>query len=175
MGTQPWDRQPDETDKAWRAFVTYRDMDNRTLEKVAPIVGTQPAAVEKLSARWGWRSRCDAWDRERDRMERDARAQAQRDAIKSMTERHTAIASSMQRLATVELGRVMNRLGVNQEKPNLAQAPQLSIDQIKTLIDYAIKLERLNRGEPGEINENRQEVTTWAEIVAAAREVAGQS
>lgn len=152
-------------------------MPERTLAKVAQTLGLGLPGVEELSAKWGWRARCDAWDRERDRQERDARAEAQRNAIHSMVERHTAIASSLQRLATVELARTMNRLGVNAQNPNMAQMPNLSIDQIQKLIDYAIKLERLNRGEPGEINEQRNTVEdTWAAIVAAAREArAGRS
>ena len=59
----PWDQQPDETDAAYQAFLSYRDDTER---KVAPstMSPTEQSARKRWSATWVWVYRARAWDRQ---------------------------------------------------------------------------------------------------------------
>lgn len=59
----PWDQQPDETDQAYAAFLSYRDAEER---KVAPQTMTQSeqSMRKRWSAIWVWSYRARAWDRQ---------------------------------------------------------------------------------------------------------------
>lgn len=60
---QPWDRQPNESSKAYGAFVTYRDMGpERSLEQVAHTLGKSTTIMSRWSAAHNWVSRSAAWD-----------------------------------------------------------------------------------------------------------------
>ena len=60
---KPWDRQPNETSKAYGAFVTYRDMGpERSLERVAHTLGKSTTIMSRWSAAHNWVSRTEAWD-----------------------------------------------------------------------------------------------------------------
>lgn len=95
MSTQPYERQPGEPDKAWFAFIWYRDLGPlRTLERVsgqvraAKVEGGQlrgkggelklnavrriSTQVEDWSRKWNWVQRVRAWDAEQDRKKREA-------------------------------------------------------------------------------------------------------
>lgn len=53
--TEPWERQKGESDQAWEAFKTYRDMDPpRSLARVAGVVGKSVPLMERWSRRWSW-------------------------------------------------------------------------------------------------------------------------
>ncbi len=62
----PFDRQPDETTKAYSAFRLYRDMGaGRTLDKTRMTLGRPPGYMRQLetwSSRYGWVERTRAWD-----------------------------------------------------------------------------------------------------------------
>lgn len=60
---KPWDRQPNETSKAYHAFVTYRDMGGeRTLQKVCKELGKSGGVIDRWATQWGWKARTEAWD-----------------------------------------------------------------------------------------------------------------
>jgi hypothetical protein len=173
-GIEPWERQPGESDHAWQAFVHYRDSGlERSLRKTSEALGkSKHGVLERWSVRWGWRIRVEAHDRERDRQRRDAATQAERDAVRDMVQRHTRIAETIQRAATVELARLVRQLGADSPTPNLQAPPTLTPDQLQRLLDYALKLERLNRGEPETVSETRGTGVPWAELVRLSKEVA---
>ncbi len=68
---QPWHRQPREGEKAYAAFLRYRDLPPRE-RSVAKATGVKdlPKTARKpyyswwkeWSAKWHWRDRCRAWD-----------------------------------------------------------------------------------------------------------------
>src|SRR4051794_38595149 len=69
----PWDRQLGEPDKAWEAFVFYRDMGGtRSYEKVRQALGKGSGYVRQIEVwgtKWSWVERCYAFDVSRDRAE----------------------------------------------------------------------------------------------------------
>lgn len=68
MTTNPWDRQPQETNKAWQAFMLYRDapLDKRSHQLVATQLGKDRALISRWSARWDWVARVEAWETAQD-------------------------------------------------------------------------------------------------------------
>lgn len=77
--SEPWERLPDETDKAWAAFSRYLDAGpDRTLSnaeepakspksarkspKKPPVKKTVSGSVKDWSKRFRWRERANAWD-----------------------------------------------------------------------------------------------------------------
>jgi hypothetical protein len=89
---QPWERQPKESDAAWRAFVCYRDLPHlpknqnptkRTQREVSARVypGKSPGKglvkeISGWSSKWNWLDRVNAYDAFLDRQEREAFAAA---------------------------------------------------------------------------------------------------
>jgi len=81
---KPWEKQPEETSKAFEAFRLYRDYGaGRSLRKVAEKHFEGSAGklgwIETWSSKYGWVARCEAWDAHQD----DIRRQAREDAIRS--------------------------------------------------------------------------------------------
>jgi hypothetical protein len=102
-----------------------------------------------------WVERVRLWDVEQDRARNGALLDERRREGRDMVRRHIQISTTMQRLASVELARWINKVGAG-DNADLKKAPQLSPEQLQKLLDYAVKLERLNRGEPESITENRE-------------------
>ena len=159
-GTKSWDRQPLETDQAWKAFVAYRDLPAKRSVKLAiEVLGKKPnysSTMEQWSLSHHWRIRTAAWDSCQDKMHTEAILKARKKAATDMVERHLNISTHLQRLTSVEILRWIRKIDADSEKPDLNKAPVLNPQQIHTLLNYAIKLERLNRGEPESITEERR-------------------
>lgn len=141
----PWERQPNESAKAFRAFVVFRDLkpDERSALAVGDRLGYKtpdrhrrigrgPTTIERWSARFGWLDRAAAWDCELDRRFRESQFRERID----MAKRHAAEALALQNVAVQRLREI---------------APgQLSADQLLRWLVEGIKLERLCRGESTE-------------------------
>ena len=157
----PWERQPGESPKAYRAFCIYRDMppEFRSLRAVADRYyggaggGTVtkrlrvPGQIQKWSIQWRWVERARAWDDEQDRIAREEH----RRAIREMRERHAREAVALQQKALERL-RSLN-------------PDDLSPRDLLSFIVEAAKLERISRGEPETIQEQRSD---WIAAVLAA-------
>ena len=152
-----WERQPREGDKAWGAFVAYRDMplNERSLRRlvteyynVAP--GTKRwrnkfRAVSYLSRKWRWRERVEAYDRHLDQIAQEAR----RRAIEEMNERHIRIARAMVMKAA--------------ERLRDMDPAELSPTETRQFFDYGVRLERLALGEPESVTHNEGETIIMVE------------
>lgn len=68
-----WERQGDESEESWQAFVVYRDQTPpRSLRDVGKEIDKSLQMVQKWSKRHRWVARVAAWDREQDRVKREA-------------------------------------------------------------------------------------------------------
>ena len=133
-----WELQPEETARAFEAFCLYRDMGpSRSIAKVGKELGKNRVTLEDWSAKYDWVKRAAAWDAEVDRIAR----QEQVKAIKKMRDRHAKLASDL--LDTVE-----------QEIANLKPGT-MTPNEIARITEVATKLERISRGDVGEVIEER--------------------
>jgi len=139
-----WDRQPGETSKAYAHFCLYREMGvSRSLRQMQKVPGCT-AVVRQLnrwSSKWRWVQRCQQYD---DHLERQARREQERER-KEMVKRHAKIAVLGQNLVVKGLEKLVAEI---EDGSRRATASDLS-----RLLDVAVKVERLSRGEPTEISE----------------------
>lgn len=125
---KPWERQKGEGEKAYEAFVLYRDMGpKRSIRAVGQELGKSRALIERWSSQWDWQERVRAYENE---LDKEARAKALKDR-KAMTKRHIGISMQLQRKALEAL--------------NKLQVEAMSPKDIREFIKMATDLERLNR------------------------------
>lgn len=143
--TAPQSQQSGETALAFEAFVIYRDMGpSRTTKAVAE----QLQKSHGLIARWGtvnhWVRRAHSHDAELDRRKRYGELRE----VEKMRKRQVKSALLMQEIANIELAKMLGEAGRTKKKRG-------SLDEktILKLLAQGAKLERINRGEPGEIVE----------------------
>ncbi len=145
-----WERQKDESNKAYHIFCIYRDMGpNRSLEKTRQKIGKPAGYIRWLhtwSSKYDWVTRAQAYD---DYIERKKREEKEK-AILEMAERHARLAMAFQQ-------RVAQRL---QE----IDPAELSPADMARWLDIATKLERLSRGEPTEIEKQEHSGDVEVEI-----------
>lgn len=131
-----WERLPGESSKAYEAFCIYRDLGvDRSIEKTAKS-RLKPGSYSWLrnwSSKYNWVERARAYD---DYLEREKRKEQEK-AILEMVERHTKEAMALQQKALERLKSL---------DPN-----ELSTRDVLSYLMEAIKLERLSRGEPNEV------------------------
>lgn len=133
-----WGRLPEESAKAYEAFCAYRDLGpSRSIPKAGEIVGKGKGTLEPWSSKYNWPERAAAWDAEQDRIAR----KAQLDEIIKMRKRHAKIAE-----------RALEKVSAALETIN---TDEMSNSDIARLMEVSSKLERLSRGDVGEVIEER--------------------
>lgn len=157
----PWERQPEETDPAWEAFQTYRDLGpkERSMRRTAEIVEKSETLMVRWSGQWSWVHRAQEWDREVDRRRREAAVEA----IEEMSARHARQAQAYLQALMQPAIAVLEKV---REDPAFFRAmldnPQTAPRILELLARYAsvmptiANVERLARGEPTAI-ERREE------------------
>lgn len=110
----------------------------RTLAKVAKQLGKKTTTVCDMSADHHWQDRIAAWEREQDRVAQ----QAQLNAIKKMRREHADLGYSM----LIKAAKALKRLPDDDLK---------AVD-ISRMVEVGSKLERIARGDVGEVIEERE-------------------
>lgn len=59
-----WERQKEESDKAFNAFKIYLEMEERSIQKVADLTQRERSLIQRWSAKYNWRERVTAWENE---------------------------------------------------------------------------------------------------------------
>lgn len=135
---EPWERQEGETAKAFEAFCKYRDMGpDRSLRKVVQALNKNLTTIAEWSSKYDWVKRVASWDAEQDRIAR----QQQLKEIKAMRNRHAGMAKAM----IVKAGRALQKI----------PEEDIKASDISRMIEVASKLERISRGDVGEVIEER--------------------
>ena len=135
---EPWERQLNESPQAFEAFACYRDMGaSRSTAKVSRKLCKSVSLMNRWSSEYDWVKRVAAWDAEKDRVARES----QLTDIKEMRKRHAAIAKKMMDTADNALNNI---------RPD-----EVSTNEIARLVEIASKLERISRGDVGDVIEER--------------------
>lgn len=72
----PWERQERETEKAFEAFRTYRDLGvGKSTAKVAQVLGKTKCLIDRWSSRWNWVERIVAYQSYLEELAQKARDQ----------------------------------------------------------------------------------------------------
>jgi len=139
-----WDRLTGESSKAYKHFCLYRDMGpGRSLSRMArvPECTSVRRQLNRWSSRWRWVERCQSYD---DHLQLQDRLRHEKER-KDMLTRHGKIAVLGQNLVVKGIEKLL--ADVEQGKRDL------SASDASRLLDVAVKIERLSRGEPTEISE----------------------
>jgi hypothetical protein len=137
----PWDRQPQESHKAFAAFTLYRDLaGDRTLQKVAEELRCSGANVRRWALRWNWRYREREWDIYQDQKAQEAQI---RERMR-MAQRQAQTAVSMQNIAATEMEKLRRSLETGENGKN----HRLSPSEIARFMEIGSRIERSARGEP---------------------------
>ena len=138
MMAEPWERLPTDTTKSFEAFQVYRDMGkDRSLMKVAAELSKSYTILSRWSAKHNWVERIQAWEAEQDRL---IRIELAKD-IGAMRKRHVSMAKAM----LLKAGKALERIPIDEIKAS----------DISKLVESATKLERISRGDVGEVVEER--------------------
>lgn len=158
---RPWERQENESEKAFSAFKAYLEMEDRNICQLAKRLAKSRQLVDKWKQKYNWQERCIAYDKSLQDVEY-ATAVEER---KKMAKRHIAIAMNMQAKAVEALKQT--------------DVSKLNVNEIVKLIDSAVKIERLSRGEAtiinyshedNNINENDNKTTVQVYIPSNGRD-----
>jgi hypothetical protein len=178
-----WERQPNEPQKSFKAFTVYRDLGlDRSLSKAAEKLDVGKMVLGRISRKFGWVSRCAAYDAYSDKIKLDAKAEKIRRDVLDMDERQAKDAMAFQRaLATplIALSRIIH--DTNKREKLIEELQGLSAPDLLNLIQKmssgyqnAAKLERLSRQAPTEITQTelpRQESRPMGCSVIASEEL----
>lgn len=138
-GAAPWERQSGEGPAAWAAFQVFRDLGaGRSIRQTAEAMGKSAAHLEAYSARNGWQTRAAAWDAELDRIARADNIKV----IRKMRRRHAELAEDM----LVRAANALNRIPED----------KITAADVCRMVEVGSKLERLARGDAGEVMETRE-------------------
>lgn len=139
---EPWERQEGESAKDYEAFCVYRDLGpGRSLKLVAKMCNKSETIMGRRSGKFDWVRRAALWDDEQDRIERKEAQEAQVREIRKMRKRQADSGYAMQ----------IKGLEALKKLPLEEMSAQ---DIVKMMIEGA-KLERLGRGDVGEVVEER--------------------
>ena len=135
---KPWEPVENESAKNYEAFCIYRDLGTqRSLSKVAKKLKKSETLMGRWSGLYNWVERAAAWDAEQDRIAR----QKQIEDIKKMRKKHADLAVDM-------LVKAAKALKVIPED-------EIKASDISRMVETASKLERISRGDVGDVIEER--------------------
>lgn len=138
----PWERQKGESTNAYEAFCVYRDLGvKRSQVKTCEKLGKNTTTISEWSVKFNWVERVEAYDDDQERKEREMLEKERLNDIKKMRERHADLAVSMLEKAA----RAMQAI------PDV----EVKASDITRMVDVASKLERISRGDVGDVIEER--------------------
>ena len=140
---QPWERQPEETNKAWNAFRLYRDMEpaERSTQEVAnKLLLNSTRHIREWCTEHNWVARAGAYDAHVDELKRNQR---ERERL-AASERRIQLAKNMQLVGGAKIQEIGKKI---QDALSKGEAlPAISLKDAAALIDAGVKLERLEAG-----------------------------
>lgn len=141
-----WERQPGETDKAFQAFVLYRDAGPmRSVTNIGLALDKSRTLIGRWSSDWGWVERASAWDDEADRLARERDLLERQHSRTEMLDGHAKLGKAMTQIAAqgfLEYD-ASNPMGKQRIK---AMGPA----ELARLAQTGAQMERLARGETTE-------------------------
>lgn len=142
---EPWEQQPGESNKAYGAFVQYRDMPplQRSIRGLARQLDKTVTHIGRWSSDNKWTERCARYDRWLAAIAVDEAESAKREMVR----RHADIGLAMVRRAAQAL------IGDEANGVTALDLSKLKAVDIARLIDVGVKVERLSRGAPDSVTE----------------------
>lgn len=152
---EPWEQLPQESAKAFEAFVLYRDMppSARGLSNVGKVLSKSTTLMSRWSSAYLWVDRCRAFDRFRD-LTKQAKLEQE---YERMAERHSTQAQAIAQALMLPAQQLLKRLSEDPEAlydelSAMELAEQLTLmSRMAAVWPNVMKAERLSRGQPTEV------------------------
>jgi len=153
-----WEQQPEETDKAYRAFRCYRNLEpeQRSITRVVSELNKSRTLIGRWSSRWSWVERAREWDAHLDLR----RLEHLIEAKKRMDEAHLEVVMAARSKAIAAL--------TEMDPSQLAR----NLGELRRWLIELMRLERLIVGEPEPIEERREKIKVNASIEETLKEYA---
>lgn len=151
-----WDKQESESNRAYNAFLTYRDMGAlRSLRKAAEIFyGIISVSKVNTFLRWSannnWVARCGDWDAEEERI----RIEQKRKDIREMDIRQAKAGMKLSQIGMTNIELHASYKPPKDEGGNIIK-PKIPVPESTRLFTEGIKAERIARGVVTEITEHK--------------------
>lgn len=144
---QHWERQTNEPERAFLRFKRYREMGTkRSLRALAQEENVALSAIATISSKYSWQERAASWDHHLDTVSQ----QSEIDDIIAMKKRQISLALKAQKLAEQGLEKLIRQI----ETDDVSQIRTMDLSK---LLDTGCRLERLNRNEPEQSFEIKQQ------------------
>ena len=160
-----WDKQETETNRAYNAFLTYRNMGAlRSLTKAAKeFYSIETTTKQRQFARWSsthnWVSRCSDFDIEEERI----RIEQKRKDIAEMDRRQAKDGMEMSKIGMYNI-KLYAMDDPPKDRDGNVITPKIPIPESTRLFTEGVKAERLARGEVTEISGHKGEIKTILEV-----------
>jgi len=152
-----WEKQKSETNRAYNAFLTYRNMGAlRSLSKAAKefygnlYFGKASSKLRQFqdwSSRWNWVVRCSDWDAEEERL----RIEQKRKDILEMDRRQAKDGMELSKIGMYNIKLQATDDPPKDKNGNIIQ-PKIPVSESTRLFTEGTKAERIARGEVTEIS-----------------------
>ncbi len=143
----PWSRLPNESEQGWQYFLHFRNMaypegplgrfQAREIKAMAAALSVSPETLYSYSGAFIWHDRAGAYDRAIDA----AKVSAEQGEIVRVRSRHLRLLEKTRLYAETELDKLQRKAA------NPETTPSASAREIKDLLEFVIKTERLLMGE----------------------------
>lgn len=136
----PWDQLPEESSKAFHAFLLFRDMGwERSVGKVVKQEKKAPSLIYRWSAAYRWSERAQAWDEFQDQLGREQSVRTRMEMNKvTLTIAQTMQTKAMQGYEALQTVRTVKDPITNEEKPQLAVKP----GELRQMLETSYKLSK---------------------------------
>ena len=166
---QTWDKNPEETNRAYSAFLVYKNLGAlRSLRKTAEVFYgatyfskslAKEQQIFRWSSRWNWVSRCSDFDIEEEQL----RIEQKRKDIREMDRRQAKDGMEMSKIGMYNI-----KLQATDDPPKDRHGktiePKIPVSESTRLFTEGVKAERLARGEVTEISGHKGELKTIIEV-----------
>jgi len=165
---RPWSRQPFDTERRWRAFVTYRELPpprsiRRCSEALADPATGKPFDVrtlEQWSGENAWPERCLEYDRHLDAERVKATASILAEDARTTAAFHAELLRKLQLAAAAKAEQYLDRIATGDK------LDEWTVADVRGIVKDCITLERLVRGQATE----RVDVNAGANLSALTLE-----
>lgn len=167
LGLELYERQPEESDNEWYAWITYRDYYPSklpTMSELAKKTSSTVATLMRYSQKWNWKVRMIHWARAIDAENMSIR----RDAIKEMNKKQLAIANTMMDKLTEAMDYLDPTIMKPSEITNMLKVASGMQKEINTYIEDKIEQPALDAGTIKQSQVTKKEnVSEIAQILAS--------
>lgn len=133
-----WEKLAEEPERAFLRFKKYREMGTkRSLRSLAKDEKVQLSAIACLSTKFEWQKRAAEWDKHVDQISQ----QNEIDEVLAMKKRQISLALKAQKVAEYGLEKLIRHI-------EFKEVSELRTLDLSKLLDIGCRLERLNRDEP---------------------------